>query len=89
MMRRRGLNQQVVVQPRYEKRLLCLDEFHWATAFFVIIRHVTDPGAYRIASHDPTLHHHQNSKSIENCNCLGMLALLGVANTEMGELSTP
>ena len=31
----------------------------------------------------------QNSKSIENCNCLGIPALSGVANTGIGELSTP
>jgi len=32
---------------------------------------------------------HQNSKSIDNCNCLGMPALFGLVNTGMGELSGP
>jgi hypothetical protein len=31
----------------------------------------------------------QNSKSIENCNCLGMPALLGVVNAGIGEFSGP
>jgi len=31
----------------------------------------------------------QNSKSIENCNCLGMPALVGVANAGIGESCTP
>jgi hypothetical protein len=31
----------------------------------------------------------QNSKSIDNCNCLGMPALFGLVNTGMGELSGP
>jgi hypothetical protein len=31
----------------------------------------------------------QNSKSIENCNCLEMLALFGLANAESGELCAP
>jgi hypothetical protein len=32
---------------------------------------------------------HQNSKSIDNCNCLGMPALFGLVNPRMGELSGP
>src|SRR5712692_1837855 len=36
-----------------------------------------------------TVQARQNSKSMENCNCLGMPALLAVANTGMGELSAP
>ena len=31
----------------------------------------------------------QNSKSMENCSCLGMPALFAVANAGMGELSGP
>jgi len=50
-----------------------------------------------VTGHNPKRHRnrlrtgedHQNSKSTENRNRLEMLALLGVANREMGELSGP
>jgi hypothetical protein len=31
----------------------------------------------------------QNSKSIENCNCLGIPALFGVANVGSGDICVP
>jgi hypothetical protein len=40
-------------------------------------------------NHFGLLQTHQNSKSIDNCNCLGMPALFGLLNTGMGELSGP
>jgi len=38
---------------------------------------------------EPHLQAHQNSKSIENCNCLVMPGLLGVVNTGIDEFSGP
>jgi len=53
----------------------------WPRDLGTILRGVADP--LRISED------HQNSKSTENCNCLGMAALFAVANTGVGALSEP
>jgi hypothetical protein len=39
--------------PLREETILNLGKFHWSRAFFVVVRHVVDPGAYGKAPHQP------------------------------------